>query len=771
MKNNKIIIILIFLMICININAITKYVPDNYATLDLAVQNVVNQTDVIILRDSPTPYDYSGTYYINANIKSESEDPNNCSINLAGGKGLIVNAPSRSLYIKGVTIQGLNYSSNNQGQAAIWINASNTRLALSNVNFLNNYGKYAGAVYIDGQNANSNTLKANDCVFYNNYSNSSSASAISVNGTGNTINFYNNLFYRNINNTSTYNNYAIRIYNTINLNPIQSTIQNNSFVENNTGIWISGNNQAQSVYKINNNIFYNNSRAFVFDTFTTGTREVSNNCFYAIPGIVQVIGNGTVPMTNSIFSDPKFRDDQTDPAENPLFFNDLLCIEGSQCIDGSTLTTSTTDLDEGRDDIGYYKPKDYKKLKPSNRWNWICFPRLNRPSATNTSANILSYLDENHLSMMPDEMKVNSISYKITTGALGWGSQTLTISSKDMIKFNIGNPDYSFYESLWNSTRTERRVNKNTTITLNAGQENWVGYFLPNNQNLDVALSGILDKIVSIKAEDWTYIPMNSGTKDDPIPVPSSQIRPLEYGKGYIIRVNQDISFQWNDSGSSVPAYVPPITRTFTYNAKPDYEVIDIMSVDNGTKSSIEEIAVFENGECIGAVVGDKLPVQLLAYTDEANKALDNLTFRVSYKGQKKQSCVSDYLVFDQKKNNYVQKNLKNGFGYAQIKLSPKNADFSPVPQKIILNNYPNPFNPETFITFSLPEKMPVDIAIYNIKGQLVYTLVDKIMSAGDHSLVWNGVDNNHMKVKSGIYFCKLKTSHSEAVKKLMLLK
>jgi len=103
------------------------------------------------------------------------------------------------------------------------------------------------------------------------------------------------------------------------------------------------------------------------------------------------------------------------------------------------------------------------------------------------------------------------------------------------------------------------------------------------------------------------------------------------------------------------------------------------------------------------------------------------------------------------------------------------NTDENLIPLITKLNhNYPNPFNPETKINYSLKEKSNVSLNIYNIKGQKVKQLVSTSagqLSAGQHSVVWNGKDDNNKSVSSGIYFYKLKTGYFEKTKKMILIK
>jgi len=85
--------------------------------------------------------------------------------------------------------------------------------------------------------------------------------------------------------------------------------------------------------------------------------------------------------------------------------------------------------------------------------------------------------------------------------------------------------------------------------------------------------------------------------------------------------------------------------------------------------------------------------------------------------------------------------------------------------------NYPNPFNPETTIHYSLSEAGPVKIEVYNIKGQLVRNLVNERKTAGNYTVIWNGKDEQGKNVSSGIYFYRMQTKNYSSTKKMMLMK
>ncbi|MCF7919800.1 MAG: choice-of-anchor J domain-containing protein [Candidatus Cloacimonetes bacterium] len=80
--------------------------------------------------------------------------------------------------------------------------------------------------------------------------------------------------------------------------------------------------------------------------------------------------------------------------------------------------------------------------------------------------------------------------------------------------------------------------------------------------------------------------------------------------------------------------------------------------------------------------------------------------------------------------------------------------------------NYPNPFNPQTTIDFDLASEERININIFNVKGQKVTELVNEILPAGNHKIVWNAENN-----PSGLYFVQLKTAKISLTNKIILIK
>lgn len=88
-----------------------------------------------------------------------------------------------------------------------------------------------------------------------------------------------------------------------------------------------------------------------------------------------------------------------------------------------------------------------------------------------------------------------------------------------------------------------------------------------------------------------------------------------------------------------------------------------------------------------------------------------------------------------------------------------------------LLQNQPNPFNPETQIIYYLPRSCQVKFNIYNILGQKIRTLFDGYQSTGMQTLLWDGRDDDGVELSSGIYFYRLEADDFHQMKKMTLLK
>ncbi|HEX7400763.1 MAG TPA: T9SS type A sorting domain-containing protein, partial [candidate division Zixibacteria bacterium] len=99
-------------------------------------------------------------------------------------------------------------------------------------------------------------------------------------------------------------------------------------------------------------------------------------------------------------------------------------------------------------------------------------------------------------------------------------------------------------------------------------------------------------------------------------------------------------------------------------------------------------------------------------------------------------------------------------------------AEGSIIPKNFVLSqNLPNPFNPETQISYDLPSACQVKLCIYNLLGQKARTLLDEYQSAGHKIVNWDGKDDRGNGLASGVYFYRIQAGDFTDAKKMIMIK
>ncbi len=88
-----------------------------------------------------------------------------------------------------------------------------------------------------------------------------------------------------------------------------------------------------------------------------------------------------------------------------------------------------------------------------------------------------------------------------------------------------------------------------------------------------------------------------------------------------------------------------------------------------------------------------------------------------------------------------------------------------------LAQNVPNPFNPRTVISFSLPVSGQVHLEVYDIGGHLIKTLLNEGLAAGDHSASWDGTDDRGRTVSTGMYLYRLRSGKTDEVRRMTLVR
>ncbi len=242
-----------------------------------------------------------------------------------------------------------------------------------------------------------------------------------------------------------------------------------------------------------------------------------------------------------------------------------------------------------------------------------------------------------------------------------------------------------------------------------------------------------------------------------------------------------DFDFQWRQPSSNRTETIDRVMpEYFEFTEQMNYLPFFI-ELENET--SIQEIAVFINGECKGAVVVNdpdgediisQINVYLLEEPDENWE--EEIEIQLFYGNREGSRVVKEYAVLNDSDNAFYKSQLKlkdlRNKDCVDISLRGDDID-SEAPQNLRfkLNNFPNPFNPVTTIFYSIPETDHAKLEIFNIKGQKVKTLFDGIKESGEHSIKWNGTDESKKKVSTGYYLYKLTSGKKTAARKMLLLK
>jgi hypothetical protein len=189
------------------------------------------------------------------------------------------------------------------------------------------------------------------------------------------------------------------------------------------------------------------------------------------------------------------------------------------------------------------------------------------------------------------------------------------------------------------------------------------------------------------------------------------------------------------------------------------------MSIDSREDLDGDYIAAFVGDECRGVAermhfpFGDSYMYSVMVYSNEVDG--EDLTFKYydSAIGE-----IVEYTETIEFTNNMV---IGDGFNTMSLSREAKIA-----PEEYSLSDaYPNPFNPTTTLSFSVPTKGVVSLNIYDMTGRLVSTLVDGNLKQGYHSITWNGMDSNGHAVSSGMYIYSLKGEGVSITKKMVMMK
>ncbi len=393
-----------------------------------------------------------------------------------------------------------------------------------------------------------------------------------------------------------------------------------------------------------------------------------------------------------------------------------------------------------------------------NGWNWISFPRMKRYG--NDPYSSISVL-ENIIYPYPWGLimhymdNLNYISYLDNT----WDGYLQEVQSTSGYKLDLNLGATSGVTP--KLVLLGARLNYDTIITLSAGKENWIGYFIQDAQWPWDAFPASLynNQLTSITAQYWAMI------KIDDKWFASSNVRPIKYGDMVIVTINgnEPVSFAWNNPLEAAEAEAVPETKYYSFSEQAEYLPIFI---EKGSEDDFIEVAVLADGVVKGAAVAlenDTL-VQIRAYLGGVAPGTP-LQFETWSGVKSARAGKGNYTVRSHKNGAYEQRTIYSGerHPFHIVSLKPSSQAF--IPERVSdINCAPNPFAKSTNFSFRINSETTVKIVVYDIYGKALAMPMNGNFAQGVYNVEWNGNDTYGNRLDNGVYIFKLFSGEGQEV-------
>jgi hypothetical protein len=305
----------------------------------------------------------------------------------------------------------------------------------------------------------------------------------------------------------------------------------------------------------------------------------------------------------------------------------------------------------------------------------------------------------------------------------------------------------------------------------------------------------ILRYVVGIISEfpcgkDWTFVPSSYPLSEaNWCPRPESLAYvPLasdHYNEDYIGIVLGDVSGNWSGKGGIAPGKLAPAMEGDPFEESPseifahpgEEFILPLQAKDISDVYSVE--LTIEYDPHILDATQVRTSELTKGYLLERNLSDEEIKVAMAGKEPISGSGTIIEVVFNTRGDIETGKTevIIGEFQLNEQKLEGLNKSVKVVlgkstPKTLSLSqNFPNPFNPETIIQFSISEPTQVRVEILNLLGQKVATLVDGNREPGNYWVRWDGTDNQGNAVANGIYFYRLVTEERTIVRKMVLMK
>ncbi len=290
--------------------------------------------------------------------------------------------------------------------------------------------------------------------------------------------------------------------------------------------------------------------------------------------------------------------------------------------------------------------------------------------------------------------------------------------------------------------------------TLNQYNYNWVAYYPEDPLPIGLAVESLQQRVTTIKGQNKSAVQVESGIWIGDLTI-------LEPGKSYLMNINTDGTYlvyppkYYYENLISKDLAQEPVNNPANWKLISGNNTNMILMANIQADPSRYAVGIFDdenNCRSIGKFVENIWYFTVLG--DDASL----LTVKI-YDTTTGKTIDTDYS-FEYQANEMLG-SYKEPINIKFETQAPANEELT-----MLKGNYPNPFNPTTYIKFAIPNEGKVILSIYNLKGQLVETLINGNMTKGEHTVKWDA-----SKHGSGIYFYKLRYDNKTEIRKCIMLK
>lgn len=318
-------------------------------------------------------------------------------------------------------------------------------------------------------------------------------------------------------------------------------------------------------------------------------------------------------------------------------------------------------------------------------------------------------------------------------------------------------------------------------IDLYCQKDNWVGYFLYEEQSAFDALADVLDELYHIKGQTFNCYRYNyplldcEGLKSYKDVSPGTWIcngKPnINYGDMIMIKPEQDTEFQWNYAGNPPSNLDVPKAEYFDYDEKANYTTL-VLELDTSITNP-DEIGAFVNDTCVGACTVNELDsvVVLSAYLEQAPG--DSVTFEQYYASAKSTNAkIREYFVLNTKTQRKEKRVVKTGENQDVFIVSFRDETIEEdayIRHELNMHLYPNPATSIVNIEYSLMRNTSVRIVMLDVLGKQIAELQNEHQPQGIHTYSLNVKNINGHQLLEGVYFIQLTADGQKVVEKLII--